>query len=93
MLELANQGLLRIDFQREVSRMIMDFSGCDAVELWLKGHDKYFRCRANRHPESSLPFEITPCLQNENGEIIPGTLSSPTLIFLNRVSKETEVSG
>ncbi|MDI7259008.1 MAG: hypothetical protein QME90_03695, partial [Thermodesulfobacteriota bacterium] len=42
-LQYASQGVLRPHFQREVSRMILDFSGADEVELWLKDHGKYFR--------------------------------------------------
>ena len=42
-LELANQGLSRTDFQREVSKKIIAFFGCDSVEFWLKDHEKYYQ--------------------------------------------------
>ncbi len=83
-LEYANRGVLRDTFQRYISKMIMDFSGCDAVELWLKEHGKYFRCEARRHSAPSPSFEIKPCIQMENGEIIPGPEDDPTLIHLCR---------
>jgi len=47
-LKLANQGLLRTDFQREVSKRLLHFSGCDAVEFWLKDHEKYYPSLATR---------------------------------------------
>jgi two-component system NtrC family sensor kinase len=81
-LQVANRGVLRDTFQRDISKMIMDFSGCDAVELWLKEHGKYFRCEARRHSAPSPSFEIKPCIQMENGEIIPGPEDDPTLIHL-----------
>ena len=83
-LQYANQGLLRPHFQQEVSKIIIDFSGCDAVELWLKDHDIYFRCRAYRHPEGPVSSEIMPCAQNENGEILPDSKDVPNLFYLCR---------
>ncbi len=83
-LQYANQGLLRPHFQQEVSKMIIDFSGCDAVELWLKGHDKYFRCRANRHTKTSSVFEITHSAEIGKGEVIPGPDDDPNLFYLCR---------
>ncbi len=47
-LQLANQGLLRTDFQREVSRVLVEFSGCDAIEFWLKDHERYDPLKAAR---------------------------------------------
>jgi two-component system NtrC family sensor kinase len=81
-LEYANQGLLRMNFQREVSRMILDFVGCDAVELWLKDHGKYFCSEVKRHLQKPFLFEIRSSAQNENGEIIPGPDDDPNLICL-----------
>ena len=36
LLELANQGLLRMDFIREVLNLTMEFSGCDKVDILVK---------------------------------------------------------
>jgi nitrogen-specific signal transduction histidine kinase len=60
--------------------MIMDFSGCDAVELWVKEHSKCFRCRMERRPDQPFPFEITTLVQNEAGEMISGPEDDPDLI-------------
>jgi signal transduction histidine kinase len=83
-LHFANQGFLRPHFQQEVSKMIMHFSGCNVVELWLKDHDKYFRCKANRHSRSSFVFEITTCSQNGNGEVVPSLGDDPDFFHLCR---------
>ena len=82
--QYANRGLLRPHLQQEVLKMMIDFSGCDVVELWLKDHDKYFRCRANRQPEGPVSFEIMPCVKNENGEILPDFKDDPNLFSLCR---------
>jgi signal transduction histidine kinase len=81
-LQFANRGALRPHFQREVSQMILDFSGADEVELWLKDHGKYFRSVVKHHPPKSFIFEIKSSAQNENGEIIPEPKDDPNLIFL-----------
>jgi signal transduction histidine kinase len=68
-LQYASRGILRTEFQQEVSKMIIEYSGCDAVELWVKEHSKYFRCKMERHPKQSFFCEITALVQNEAGEI------------------------
>ena len=70
-LHYANRGLPRIDFAREVSKMLIDFSECDVVELRLKRHDKYYLCQAKRDTKQSFRFEPLPCSQTEDGRMIP----------------------
>jgi len=40
----TSRGFHRPEFLCEVSKMILDFSGCDAVALWLKEGDRIYRC-------------------------------------------------
>ena len=72
-LHYANRGVPAIDFLREVSKMLMDFSGCDAVELRLKEGDNYSRCEARRRAKQFFRFEIIPRAQYEDGESISGS--------------------
>jgi len=81
-LEYASRGVLRTKFQQTVSEMIMEISGCDAVELWVKEHKKYFRCKMERRPDQSFPFEITTLRQNETGGMISEPNDDPGLISL-----------
>lgn len=82
LLLLANQGFLRPDFQREVSRRLLDFSGADEVELWLKDHGRYFRSVVKRPSHKTFLFSIRSSAQNEVGEIIPEPEDDPDLIRL-----------
>ena len=52
-LHWANRGLPRTDFLREVSNVLMDFTGCDAVEIRLSDGDLHYRWEAARRPESA----------------------------------------
>ncbi|HJX60482.1 MAG TPA: hypothetical protein VJ462_04280, partial [Thermodesulfobacteriota bacterium] len=81
-LQYASRGVLRTKFQQTASEMIMEFSGCDAVELWVKEHNKYFRCKMERRPDQSFPFEITTLWQNETGGMISEPNDDPGLISL-----------
>lgn len=84
-LEYSNRGDLRPDFQREVSKMLLGFSGCSAVEFWLKGHGKYFRSEMSRLFGKPFHFDIKPYAQNENGAIVPGPNDHPELIDLYNI--------
>jgi two-component system NtrC family sensor kinase len=70
-LDYASRGLPRIDFVREVSKMLIDFSGCDAVEMRLKRREKYYRCEVIRDTKPSFRFEHLPCMQTPDGRMIP----------------------
>jgi len=66
----ANRGLPRTDFAREVSRMLIDFSGCDTVELRLKRQEKYFLCRTVREGEPPFKCEQKPGSEAGDGRMI-----------------------
>ena len=61
---LINRGFLRSQFQQEISRMVLRFSGCDAVELWLKDRGKYCRVEVKRRSRPSAPEEIDLSLED-----------------------------
>jgi hypothetical protein len=90
----ANRGLPRIEFMREVSRMLLDLSGCDAVELRLNRRDKCYRSETMRHLKRPFCFEIMPCAQNEEGQVIPRSQDDSRLERLCRdiVGKRSDPS-
>jgi signal transduction histidine kinase len=85
MLRTANRGVTRSDFVREVSEMLLDFCGCDAVEVHLPESEKYFRFESTRRPEGCFRFEIMA----QEGDVKRGnSLHSNHLSDLERLSKE-----
>jgi signal transduction histidine kinase len=48
----AGTGGTRPEFLRKVTRMILEFLGCDAMELWLKDKDGCYRCSAALAPST-----------------------------------------
>ena len=70
-LYFASRGVLRYDFMREVSNILIDFSGCDSVELRLKAHDNCYRFELESSTRKAPRFEIMNCVRNEDGGVIP----------------------
>lgn len=70
-LHLALRGLLRVDFLKEASKILMDFSGCDSVEMWLKERGKFYRSEIKQSQENLFHFEIMPTEKDEANRIIP----------------------
>jgi len=82
---LANQGLLRPDFQREVSKRLLDFFDCDAAEMWLKDHGKYYPSETLRSLTGPLgidfrtyrPYPVEDLEPNHGAPALPPSLPSP----------------
>ena len=68
---LAHRGIPRIDFLREVSALLLDFSGCDALEIWFKEGGRIFRGEAGNRPQAYFRFLPVPSIARETGDLIP----------------------
>lgn len=68
-LQCANSGVSRIDFLRETTKMLLDFSECDAVELRLKCKDICFRCKAAHQPRQPFAVEVARWKEKEQSPL------------------------
>lgn len=82
--QCANRGLPRIDFMREVSGLLLDFSGCDAIEVRLHDGDLHYRWEASRRPRKGMRFERVRWAVAEDGIVIPALAESSDLEQLCR---------
>lgn len=48
----ANSGIFRDEFMQKVSKILLKFSGCDAIEFWLKEHNKYYQSQVENAQQS-----------------------------------------
>jgi len=64
-LRYANRNTSLIVFKREVSRHLLAFSGCDAIEIITQDGDVYHQCNLNLRPEESFRFGTLPHKQGE----------------------------
>ncbi len=65
----ANKGLLRIDFLQEIAKIILNFSKCDVLELWIKENKDHPRGKIVRIQKENFQFEIIPFLKIKDSEL------------------------
>ena len=58
LLNLANRKFVRIDFLREISDLLIDFSDCDSLELLVKEGKKWYVCLINKGNIDRFSFEV-----------------------------------
>lgn len=83
-LHWANRGLPRTDFLREVSKVLMDFTGCDAVEIRLNDDDLHYRWEATRRPGNASRFELLRWMLDDDGAVTPASRDNSDLERLCR---------
>jgi signal transduction histidine kinase len=89
----ANFGVLRDKFMFEVSKMMIDFSGCDAVELWVKEHNKYYRCEVRHRPKQYSNFGIVSLAQNESDLSVSDTKNKSDLELLCKAVIQSQLDN
>ena len=84
LLHAASLGTPRVDFIRDASSMILEFSGCEVIELWLQEGNTFHRCRTGGPPGRSFTCEVIDRLpgDDETPERSPGQASG-----LNRLAR------
>jgi two-component system NtrC family sensor kinase len=83
-LHAATLGEPRIDFLREIINMVLEFSDCDAVEIWFKQDHDYLRCHAYSKANTPLIYESTSGNPKLADEILIGNLGGSSLSQLCR---------
>ncbi len=71
----AGTGATRLEFLHEVARLILEFSSCDCIELWLRENDGCFRCAGSLGPASGptpplFKFETLPHLEADADGVV-----------------------
>lgn len=72
-LGLARSGVPLMTFLEGVSTRLMDFSGLEAVEWWLKEGPGYFLCRASRDRRRRVTMESESLEVSPDGSVAIGT--------------------
>jgi signal transduction histidine kinase len=58
-LRVSSHGISRIEFSREVSRILLDSTDCDVVELETVEDTKSLNCIARREPDQTVYIQIS----------------------------------
>lgn len=56
----ANTGIPRVQFFREVSQMLLNFTGCDIIRIVLVERGRRYRCEATSASQDAFRFEVAP---------------------------------
>lgn len=72
-LNYANLDLPRVDFLRKISKMLIDFSECNSIELWLIVGGKQNSCEIISRTKKSFHFKIISYIQRKNNYITSGS--------------------
>jgi two-component system NtrC family sensor kinase len=67
----ANRGVSRVEFQREISAMILKYSGCDSVEFRLQDSDRNYMSELTLNPEKGFRFGVFRTHPNGEGKEVP----------------------
>src|SRR4030067_2802573 len=70
-LTCANRGEPKISFLREVTELIINFSGCDATRIMYKDDSKYF-CGSAGITNGQIEFKLEPCSLDQD-HVGPGS--------------------
>jgi signal transduction histidine kinase len=83
-MHLALKGLLRHDFLKEVSNILMQVSGSDSVVMWLKERGKFYRSELLCSQTYPFSFGIMPAVEDTKLGAIPKLRKNNKLERLNR---------
>lgn len=83
-LDVTNRGITRIDFLQEISKMLLNFCGCDALELWLKETDKYTHCEYNLNFEDFFHYTVFYPAEIVDGDVVPPLLENSVIHLIRR---------
>ena len=66
-LECANRGIPKVEFLHEMVKILLEFSDCDSVELWIKESDKYVKCGVQQGQDDTFKYEIGKKVDHDDG--------------------------
>ncbi|MHC4209901.1 MAG: sensor histidine kinase [Planctomycetota bacterium] len=83
-LHCARGGLPRTEFLQGVTDLLLDFSGCDALEIRLSEGSLHYRWEVTRRPRRDVRFEFAQWIVEEDGTVIPASAAGSDLEWVCR---------
>lgn len=89
-LQSALEGVPKIDFLKKILGILLDFTGCDSLELRIKQDKSFYQCVIKTAPDMNYSFETLNCLYSEKEHFIPCCYDERGLeIICSHVSSKT----
>ncbi|MCK4763718.1 MAG: hypothetical protein KAW12_16070 [Candidatus Aminicenantes bacterium] len=73
----SNRDLPWADYLSKISQTLIQFSGCDAIEMQVKVKDRKNTCEVTKRTKRSFSFAIVPCALNLDKIKSPGREAVP----------------
>ena len=54
----SNLGLPLNDYINEILNILIEYSGCDGIEIWVKDNNKYVNCRISHKGSNSFQYMV-----------------------------------
>ncbi|NQV37303.1 MAG: hypothetical protein HQ509_04750 [Candidatus Marinimicrobia bacterium] len=67
----SNLGLPLSDFLKNFLNLMVDFSGCSAIEIWIRDNDKYNHCTVSQLQGISFQHEVIRAKKDVGDLMIP----------------------
>jgi len=75
----SNLGISLNDFLKKILKVLIDFTQCNSLEIWVQDNDKYIHCSLTPEDKESFQFELIPAKAGNGKKKIPN-LSEDSLI-------------
>ncbi len=72
MLSYAQDGLSRFEFLQDVSKILLDFSCCDSLNLWIREEEKLYCCSVKKGDELSCFMRVRTCVEKDDSQEAEG---------------------
>lgn len=82
----SNLGLSLSDFLKEILKILIEYSGCDAIEIWVKDNNKYVNCRFSHKGSNSFHYMVEDSKDSMAKGKIPSLNDNS---FINRLLIDT----
>jgi len=78
----SNLGLPLNDYLNEILEILIEYSGCDAIEIWVKDNNKYINCKFSHKGSNSIKYMVVDSNYSTAKEKIPSLNENS---FINRL--------
>ncbi|UCE66699.1 MAG: hypothetical protein JSU85_01385 [Candidatus Zixiibacteriota bacterium] len=93
-MECANRGIPKVEFLHEIVKILLEFTGCETAELWLKESDKYIHCGIDYQSDAAFKYEIADKKDHDDGASSPFFEESSVInqLIVNVIQKKFDDS-
>lgn len=78
----SNLGIFLSDFLKKILEVLIDFTRCNSLEIWIQDNNKYIHCTLTPKGKKSFQFELIQAKKGNRKKKVPNL---PEDSFINRL--------